>query len=71
MFRVKNNTIPMRFMEGLRTLTISTQLDLVKTILLNVKQNCHVQNLLYHLVDHVSGTMDLLPFKSNVSHKIV
>ena len=71
MFRVKNNTIPMRFMEGLRTLTISTQLDLVKTILLNVKQNCHVQNLLCYLVDHVSGTMDLLTFKSNVSHKIV
>ena len=46
MFRVKNNAIPyvcmyvrhtVCFMKGLRSLTISTQLDLVITILLNVK----------------------------------
>ena len=54
----------------LRTLTICTQLGLVKTTFLNVKLACHGQNLLYHLMDHVSGTIYLLPVKSNVPRKI-
>ena len=61
----------MCFMKGLRVLTISNQLGLVKNILLNIKKSFHGQNLLYHLVDHVSETKYLLPFKSNVPRKIV
>ena len=39
----------MCFIKGLRALTISSQLGLVKTILLNIKWNCHRQTLLYRL----------------------
>ena len=54
---LKTTPLYICFMKGLRTLTINTQLGLVKTILLDVKWNCHWQNLLYHLVDHISGIM--------------
>ena len=61
----------MCFMKGLQTLIISTKVGFVKTILLNVKKNCHEQNLLDYLVHHLSKTKYLLPFKSNVPRKIV
>ena len=60
MFRATKTTIPYLFHERFKDISHQHQ-----------TKNCHRQNLLYHLLDLVFGTMHLLSFKSNLALKLV
>ena len=72
MFRVRNNTIPYVFHERFTDINYQYPTRFSQSNLSQRKiELSQTKFAIYHLVDHVSGTVYLPPFKSNVPRKMV
>ena len=72
MFRVRNNTIPYVFHERFTDINYQYPTRFSPSNLSQRKiELSQTKFAIYHLVDHVSGTVYLPPFKSNVPRKMV